>query len=338
MAEKKVKSVTKDVALEDALKEIKKTYGEGSIMKLGERSKSNVDVIPSGSLAIDRALGIGGYPRGRIIEIYGPESSGKTTVALHAIAEAQKKGGKAAFIDAEHAIDPEYAKNLGVNVDELILSQPDYGEQAMSIVEILVKSEAVSLIVVDSVAALVPQAELEGEMLDSQMGLQARMMSKALRKITGYLNKSECTIIFINQLREKMQTMGYGSPETTPGGRALKFYSTIRLDVRRIESLKNSNSEVYANKVNVKVVKNKVAAPFKVATIDILFGEGISKEGEVLDLAVDNNIVRKSGSYYDYNGERIAQGRENARKYLKDHPVIFEEIVEKVKNLSEENK
>ena len=338
MAEKKVKSVTKDVALEDALKEIKKTYGEGSIMKLGERSKSNVDVIPSGSLAIDRALGIGGYPRGRIIEIFGPESSGKTTVALHAIAEAQKKGGKAAFIDAEHAIDPEYAKNLGVNVDELILSQPDYGEQAMSIVEILVKSEAVSLIVVDSVAALVPQAELEGEMLDSQMGLQARMMSKALRKITGYLNKSECTIIFINQLREKMQTMGYGSPETTPGGRALKFYSTIRLDVRRIESLKNSNSEVYANKVNVKVVKNKVAAPFKVATIDILFGEGISKEGEVLDLAVDNNIVRKSGSYYDYNGERIAQGRENARKYLKDHPVIFEEIVEKVKNLSEENK
>jgi len=338
MAEKKVKNVTKDVALEDALKEIKKTYGEGSIMKLGERSKSNVDVIPSGSLAIDRALGIGGYPRGRIVEIFGPESSGKTTVALHAIAEAQKKGGKAAFIDAEHAIDPEYAKNLGVNVDELILSQPDYGEQAMSIVEILVKSEAVSLIVVDSVAALVPQAELEGEMLDSQMGLQARMMSKALRKITGYLNKSECTIIFINQLREKMQTMGYGSPETTPGGRALKFYSTIRLDVRRIESLKNSNSEVYANKVNVKVVKNKVAAPFKVATIDILFGEGISKEGEILDLAVDNNIVRKSGSYYDYNGERIAQGRENARKYLKEHPVIFEEIASKIKKLDEESK
>ena len=338
MAEKKVKEVSKDNALEDALKEIKKTYGEGSIMKLGERAKSNVDVIPSGSMAIDRALGIGGYPKGRVIEIFGPESSGKTTVALHAIAEAQKKGGKAAFIDAEHAIDPEYAKNLGVNVDELILSQPDYGEQAMSIVEILVKSEAVSLIVVDSVAALVPQAELEGEMLDSQMGLQARMMSKALRKITGYLNKSECTIIFINQLREKMATMGYGNPETTPGGRALKFYSTIRLDVRRIESLKNSNSEVYANKVNVKVVKNKVAAPFKVATIDILFGEGISKEAEVLDIAVETNIIKKSGSYYDYNGERIAQGKENARKYLKDHPVVFDEILNKIKTSDSEEK
>ncbi|MBR3891305.1 MAG: recombinase RecA [Bacilli bacterium] len=338
MAEKKVKEINKDSALEDALKEIKKTYGDGSIMKLGERAKSNVDVIPSGSMAIDRALGIGGYPKGRVIEIFGPESSGKTTVALHAIAEAQKKGGKAAFIDAEHAIDPEYAKNLGVNVDELILSQPDYGEQAMSIVEILVKSEAVSLIVVDSVAALVPQAELEGEMLDSQMGLQARMMSKALRKITGYLNKSECTIIFINQLREKMATMGYGNPETTPGGRALKFYSTIRLDVRRIESLKNSNSEVYANKVNVKVVKNKVAAPFKVATIDILFGEGISKEAEVLDIAVETNIVKKSGSYYDYNGERIAQGKENARKYLKEHPVVFEEILNKIKSSDSEEK
>ena len=336
MAEKKIKDVSKDDALENALKEIKKTYGEGSIMKLGDRAKSNVDVIPSGSMAIDRALGIGGYPKGRIIEIFGPESSGKTTVALHAIAEVQKKGGKAAFIDAEHAIDPTYAKNLGVNVDELILSQPDYGEQAMSIVEVLVKSEAVSLIVVDSVAALVPQAELEGEMLDSQMGLQARMMSKALRKITGFLNKSECTIIFINQLREKMATMGYGTPETTPGGRALKFYSTIRLDVRRIESLKNSNSEVYANKVNVKVVKNKVAAPFKVATIDILFGEGISKEAEVLDIAVETNIIKKSGSYYDYNGERIAQGKENARKYLKEHPVVFDEILNKIKISQEE--
>ena len=336
MAEKKIKDVSKDDALENALKEIKKTYGEGAIMKLGDRAKSNVDVIPSGSMAIDRALGIGGYPKGRIIEIFGPESSGKTTVALHAIAEVQKKGGKAAFIDAEHAIDPTYAKNLGVNVDELILSQPDYGEQAMSIVEVLVKSEAVSLIVVDSVAALVPQAELEGEMLDSQMGLQARMMSKALRKITGFLNKSECTIIFINQLREKMATMGYGTPETTPGGRALKFYSTIRLDVRRIESLKNSNSEVYANKVNVKVVKNKVAAPFKVATIDILFGEGISKEAEVLDIAVETNIIKKSGSYYDYNGERIAQGKENARKYLKEHPVVFDEILNKIKTSQEE--
>ena len=334
MAERKSKEkdvVNKDGALEDALKEIKKTYGDGAIMKLGDRSKVDMDVIPSGSIAIDRALGIGGYPKGRIIEVFGPESSGKTTVALHAIAEAQRKGEKAAFIDAEHAIDPEYAKKLGVNIDDLILSQPDYGEQAMSIVEILVKSEAVSLIVVDSVAALVPQAELEGEMLDSQMGLQARMMSKALRKITGYLNKSECTIIFINQLREKMSTMGYGTPETTPGGRALKFYSTIRLDVRRIETLKTSSSDYYGNKVNIKVVKNKVAAPFKTATVDILFGEGISKEGEILDMAVENGIVGKSGAWYDYNGERIGQGKETTRKYLKEHPVICEDILNKIR-------
>ncbi len=333
MAEKKVKDkiVSKDGALDEALKEIKKAYGDGAIMKLGERNKTDMDVISSGSIAIDKALGIGGYPRGRIIEVYGPESSGKTTVALHAIAEVQKKGEKAAFIDAEHAIDPEYARKLGVNIDELILSQPDYGEQAMSIVEILVKSEAVSLIVVDSVAALVPQAELEGEMLDSQMGLQARMMSKALRKITGYLNKSDCSIIFINQLREKMATIGYGSPETTPGGRALKFYATIRLDVRRVETLKTSNSEYYGNKVNIKVVKNKVAAPFKTATVDILFGEGISKEGEILDLAVENGVIGKSGAWYDYNGERIAQGKENARKYLKEHPVVAEDVLNKVK-------
>ena len=333
MAEKKVKDrgALKEDALEEALKEIKKNYGDGAIMKLGERSKLDVDVIPSGSIAIDKALGIGGYPKGRIIEIYGPESSGKTTVALHAIAEIQKKGEKAAFIDAEHAIDPEYARKLGVNIDELILSQPDYGEQAMSIVEILVKSEAVSLIVVDSVAALVPQAELEGEMLDSQMGLQARMMSKALRKITGYLNKSECSIIFINQLREKMASMGYGSPETTPGGRALKFYSTIRLDVRRVETLKTSNSDYYGNKVNIKVVKNKVAAPFKTATVDILFGEGISKEGEILDMAVELNIIGKSGAWYDYNGERIGQGKETTRRYLKEHPVICEEVLNKIR-------
>ena len=334
MAERKTKEkdiINKDGALEDALKEIKKAYGDGAIMKLGDRSKVDMDVIPSGSIAIDRALGIGGYPKGRIIEIFGPESSGKTTVALHAIAEAQKKGEKAAFIDAEHAIDPEYAKKLGVNIDDLILSQPDYGEQAMSIVEILVKSEAVSLVVVDSVAALVPQAELEGEMLDSQMGLQARMMSKALRKITGYLNKSECTIIFINQLREKMSTMGYGTPETTPGGRALKFYSTIRLDVRRIETLKTSSNDYYGNKVNIKVVKNKVAAPFKTATVDILFGEGISKEGEVLDMAVENGIVGKSGAWYDYNGERIGQGKETTRKYLKEHPVICDDILAKIR-------
>ena len=333
MAEKKSKEkeINKNGALEDALKEIKKAYGDGAIMRLGDRSKVDVDVIPSGSIAIDKALGIGGYPKGRVIEIFGPESSGKTTVALHAIAEAQKKGEKAAFIDAEHAIDPEYAKKLGVNIDELILAQPDYGEQAMSIVEILVKSEAVSLIVVDSVAALVPQAELEGEMLDSQMGLQARMMSKALRKITGYLNKSECTIIFINQLREKMASMGYGNPETTPGGRALKFYSTIRLDVRKIETLKTSSSDFYGNRVNIKVVKNKVSAPFKVATVDILFGEGISKEGEILDLAVENNIVNKSGAWYDYNGERIAQGKENARKYLKEHTVVCQDIFNKIR-------
>lgn len=333
MAEKKVKDkeVNKDGALQDALKEIKKAYGDGAIMKLGDRAKVDVDVISSGSISLDKALGIGGYPKGRVIEIYGPESSGKTTVALHAIAEVQKKGEKAAFIDAEHAIDPEYAKKLGVNIDELILSQPDYGEQAMSIVEILVKSEAVSLIVVDSVAALVPQAELEGEMLDSQMGLQARMMSKALRKITGYLNKSECSIIFINQLREKMATMGYGTPETTPGGRALKFYSTIRLDVRRIETLKTSNSEYYGNKVNIKVVKNKVASPFKTATVDILFGEGISKEGEILDLAVENNVVGKSGAWYDYNGERIGQGKETTRKYLKEHPVVCQDILNKIR-------
>jgi len=333
MAEKKVKdkAITKEGALEEALKEIKKNYGDGAIMKLGERSKLDVDVIPSGSIAIDKALGIGGYPKGRIIEIYGPESSGKTTVALHAIAEIQKKGEKAAFIDAEHALDPEYARKLGVNIDDLILSQPDYGEQAMSIVEILVKSEAVSLIVVDSVAALVPQAELEGEMLDSQMGLQARMMSKALRKITGYLNKSECSIIFINQLREKMASMGYGSPETTPGGRALKFYSTIRLDVRRVETLKTSNSDYYGNKVNIKVVKNKVAAPFKTATVDILFGEGISKEGEILDMAVELNIIGKSGAWYDYNGERIGQGKETTRRYLKEHPVICEEVLNKIR-------
>ena len=335
MAEKKVKEkgFDKQSALDEALKEIKKTYGEGSIMRLGDRAKVDIDVIPSGSIAIDKALGIGGYPKGRIIEIYGPESSGKTTVALHAIAEVQKKGEKAAFVDAEHAIDPEYAKKLGVNIDDLILSQPDYGEQAMSIVEILVKSEAVSLIVVDSVAALVPQAELQGEMIEAQMGLQARLMSKALRKITGFLNKSECTIIFINQLREKMQMMGYGSPETTPGGRALKFYSTIRLDVRRVETLKTSNSDFYGNRVNVKVVKNKVAAPFKTATVDILFGEGISKEGEILDLAVDANIVGKSGAWYDYNGERIAQGKENARKYLKEHPVICDDILNKIREV-----
>ena len=322
-------NVKKEEALEEALKLIKKQYGQGAIMKLGDRISVKVDAISSGSLLLDAALGIGGYPKGRVIEIYGPESSGKTTVALHAIASAQKKGGRAAFIDAEHAIDPEYAKRLGVNVDELILSQPDSGEQAMEIVEILIKSQSVDLVVVDSVAALVPQAELDGEMSDAQVGAQARLMSKALRKITGLLNKSECSIIFINQLREKVGIM-FGNPETTPGGRALKFYSTIRLDVRKSEAIKNG-SDIIGNVVNIKVVKNKVAAPFKTASVDLIYGLGINKEGEILDLAVANEIVKKSGAWYDYNGERIAQGRESAKKYLNEHQDVLGEIENKVK-------
>ena len=319
----------KEEALQEALKLIKKQYGQGAIMKLGDKVSVKVDTISSGSLLLDAALGIGGYPKGRVVEIYGPESSGKTTVALHAIAEAQKKGGRAAFIDAEHAIDPEYAKRLGVNIDELILSQPDSGEQAMEIVEILIKSQSVDLVVVDSVAALVPQAELDGEMSDAQVGAQARLMSKALRKITGLLNKSECTIIFINQLREKVGIM-FGNPETTPGGRALKFYSTIRLDVRKGEAMKNG-SEVIGNVVNIKIVKNKVAAPFKTASVDLVYGLGICREAEVLDLAANNEIVKKSGSWYDYNGERIAQGRESAKKYLVENPDVLAEIETKVR-------
>ena len=319
----------KEEALEEALKQIKKQYGQGAIMKLGDRVSVKVDAISSGSLLLDAALGIGGYPKGRVIEIYGPESSGKTTVALHAIASAQKKGGRAAFIDAEHAIDPEYAKRLGVNVDELILSQPDSGEQAMEIVEILIKSQSVDLVVVDSVAALVPQAELDGEMSDAQVGAQARLMSKALRKITALLNKSECSIIFINQLREKVGIM-FGNPETTPGGRALKFYSTIRLDVRKGEALKNG-SDIIGNVVNIKVVKNKVAAPFKTASVDLVYGIGINHEGEVLDLAANNEIVKKSGAWYDYNGERIGQGREAAKKYLVEHQEVLTEIENKVR-------
>lgn len=319
----------KEEALEEALKQIKKQYGQGAIMKLGDRVSVKVDAISSGSLLLDAALGIGGYPKGRVIEIYGPESSGKTTVALHAIASAQKKGGRAAFIDAEHAIDPEYAKRLGVNVDELILSQPDSGEQAMEIVEILIKSQSVDLVVVDSVAALVPQAELDGEMSDAQVGAQARLMSKALRKITALLNKSECSIIFINQLREKVGIL-FGNPETTPGGRALKFYSTIRLDVRKGEALKNG-SEIIGNVVNIKVVKNKVAAPFKTASVDLVYGLGINHEGEVLDLAANNEIVKKSGAWYDYNGERIGQGREATKKYLLEHTEILNEIETKVR-------
>ena len=324
-----MENIKKEEALEEALKLIKKQYGQGAIMKLGDRVSVKVDAISSGSLLLDAALGIGGYPKGRVIEVYGPESSGKTTVALHAIASIQKKGGRAAFIDAEHAIDPEYAKRLGVNVDELILSQPDSGEQAMEIVEILIKSQSVDLVVVDSVAALVPQAELDGEMSDAQVGAQARLMSKALRKITGLLNKSECSIIFINQLREKVGIM-FGNPETTPGGRALKFYSTIRLDVRKGEAIKNG-TEIIGNAVNVKIVKNKVAAPFKTASVDLIYGIGICHEAEVLDLATNNEIVKKSGSWYDYSGERIGQGREAAKKYLAEHSNVLEEIENKVR-------
>jgi recombination protein RecA len=328
MAEKNLKPKT-DNLLEETLKNIQKQFGEGSVMKLGERAEVNVDTIPSGSLALDVALGVGGYPRGRIVEVYGPESSGKTTVALHAIAETQKRGGRAAFIDAEHAIDPSYARKLGVNIDELILSQPDSGEQAMEITDMLVKSNAIDLIVVDSVAALVPQAELEGEMTDSQMGLQARLMSKALRKLAGNMNKSKTTIIFINQLREKLGIM-FGNPETTPGGRALKFYSSIRLEVRRTESIK-VGTDMVGNVVNIKVVKNKVAPPFRNAVVEIMYGEGISKEGEILELATANEIVNKSGAWYDYKGERIGQGKDNIKKYLKDNPKVFEEIVLKLK-------
>ena len=326
MAEKKN---DKELALQDALKMIQKQYGQGSIMKLGERASVTVDAISSGSLVLDKALGIGGYPKGRIIEIYGPESSGKTTFALHAIAEVQKKGGKAAFIDAEHAIDPSYAKNLGVNIDELILSQPDSGEQAMEIAEILIKSDAVDLIVVDSVAALVPQVELDGEMSDQTVGVQARLMSKALRKLAGALNKKECTIIFINQLREKVGVF-YGNPETTTGGRALKFYASVRLEIRKGEAIK-INNELMGNAVNIKVVKNKVAPPFKVASVDIIYGQGISKEGEIIDLASEFDIVRKSGSWYEYDGVKIAQGREAAKQWLKNNPEEKEKISDKVR-------
>jgi recombination protein RecA len=329
MAEKKETKVKTDNLLEETLKNIQKQFGEGAVMKLGDRSAISIDTLPSGSLALDVALGVGGYPRGRIVEIYGPESSGKTTVALHAIAEIQKQGGRAAFIDAEHAIDPSYAKKLGVNIDELILSQPDSGEQAMEICDMLVKSNSIDLIVVDSVAALVPQAELEGEMMDSQMGLQARLMSKALRKLAGNMNKSKTTIIFINQLREKLGIM-FGNPETTPGGRALKFYSSVRIEVRRTESIK-VGTDMVGNVVNIKVVKNKVAPPFRSALVEIMYGEGISREGEVLELATNYDIINKSGAWYDYNGERIGQGKDNIKKYLKDNPKVFEEVLGKLK-------
>ncbi|MEG0034233.1 MAG: recombinase RecA [Bacilli bacterium] len=315
--------------IEATLKEIEKLYGKGSVMKLGDRPNTDIDVIPTGSILLDECLGVGGYPKGRIIEIFGPESSGKTTLSLHAIAECQKKGGRCAFIDAEHAIDPEYAKHLGVDINELILSQPDNGEQALDIVEMLAKSGVFDLIVIDSVAALVPKAELEGEMIENQIGLHARLMSKALRKIAGTLSKAECTVIFINQLREKVGII-YGNPEVTTGGRALKFYSSIRLDIRRNEAIKNG-AEIAGNSVTVKVVKNKVAPPFKSCKFDIIYGEGISKEGELLDLASELGIVKKSGSWYEYKETKIGQGRETAKLFLKAHPEIFEDIKAQIK-------
>ena len=318
-----------EVLLKDTIAQIEKQYGKGSIMKLGDRASVDVDAISSGSLKIDQALGIGGFPKGRIIEIYGPESSGKTTLALHAIAEVQKKGGRASFIDAENAIDPVYAKNLGVQIDDLILSQPDSGEQALEITELLIKSGAIDLVVIDSVAALVPQAELDGEMGDQHVGLQARLMSKAMRKLAGVMNKSECTAIFINQLREKVGIM-FGNPETTPGGRALKFYSSVRVEIRKSEAIKNG-SDVVGNKVNVKVVKNKVAPPFKTAVVEILYGEGISYVAELLDLAVEFDIIHKAGAWFSYNGDKIAQGRDAAKNFLRNNPEVFDEVDKLVK-------
>lgn len=317
-------------ALDAAISQIEKQYGKGAVMKLGDPSaQMNVETIPTGSLSLDLALGLGGIPKGRIIEIYGPESSGKTTVTLHMIAEVQKRGGIAGFIDAEHALDPVYARNIGVDIDNLYISQPDNGEQALEITETMVRSGAIDIVVVDSVAALVPKAEIDGDMGDSHVGLQARLMSQALRKLTAIVSKSNCTVIFINQLREKVGVM-FGSPETTTGGRALKFYSSVRLDVRRIEALKQSG-EVVGNRTRVKVVKNKIAPPFKEAEFDIMFGEGISRVGDILDLAADNNIVSKSGAWYAYEGTKIGQGRENAKQYLKDNPAVCEEIERKVR-------
>lgn len=316
-------------ALEMALRQIEKQFGKGSIMKLGESAHMQVETVSSGSLALDISLGVGGFPRGRVIEIYGPESSGKTTVALHAIAEVQKKGGQAAFIDAEHALDPVYASKLGINIDELLLSQPDTGEQALEIAEALVRSGAVDIIVIDSVAALVPKAEIEGEMGDSHVGLQARLMSQALRKLSGAISKSKTIAIFINQLREKVGVM-FGNPETTPGGRALKFYSSVRLEVRRVETIKQGNDMV-GNRTRIKVVKNKVAPPFKQAEIDIMYGEGISREGSIIDIGTELEIVQKSGAWFSFEGERLGQGRENAKQFLKDNPAIAQTIERKVR-------
>lgn len=319
----------KKKALEMALGQIEKQFGKGAVMKLGDFTAMNVEAIPTGALSLDIALGIGGIPRGRIIEIFGPESSGKTTLALHMIAEAQKLGGEAAFIDAEHALDPVYAKHLGVDIDNLIVSQPDTGEQALEIAEALVRSGAIDIIVIDSVAALVPKAEIDGDMGDSHVGLQARLMSQALRKLASVINKSKSVIVFINQLREKIGVM-FGNPETTPGGRALKFYSSVRLDIRKIETMKQ-DGEVVGNRAKVKVVKNKVAPPFREAEFDIVYGKGISKVGNILDLGVNLDIVNKSGAWFSYNGERIGQGRENAKRYLEEHPNITAEIEKKVR-------
>ncbi|MEJ1518104.1 recombinase RecA [Bacillus cereus] len=319
----------KKKALAAALGQIEKQFGKGSIMKLGDSTDNKVSVVSSGSIQVDGALGVGGYPRGRIIEIYGPESSGKTTLTLHAIAEVQKQGGTAAFIDAEHALDPVYAKNLGVNLDELLLSQPDTGEQALEIAEQLVRSGAVDMVVVDSVAALVPKAEIEGDMGDSHVGLQARLMSQAMRKLSGAINKSKTIAIFINQIREKVGIM-FGNPETTPGGRALKFYSTVRIEVRRAEQLKQGN-DIVGNKTKIKVVKNKVAPPFRTVEVDIMYGEGISRQGSILDLGSELDVVKKSGAWYAYNEERLGQGRENAKQFLKENPELAFEIENKIR-------
>ena len=316
-------------ALEDALKKIEKSYGKGAVMKLGEKVDTQIQAVSSGSLALDIALGVGGFPRGRIIEVYGPESSGKTTVALHAVAEVQKRGGVAAFIDAEHALDPEYAKALGVNIDELLLSQPDTGEQGLGIADALVSSGAVDIVIVDSVAALVPRAEIDGDMGQSHVGLQARLMSQALRKLSGSINKTKTIAIFINQIREKVGVM-FGNPETTPGGRALKFYATVRLEVRRADQIKQG-TEILGNQTKIKVVKNKVAPPFKTAVVDIMYGEGISQLGELLDMAADLDFVKKSGAWYAYNDEKIGQGRENAKAYLADHPEVVSDLNQKVR-------
>ena len=319
-----------DKTLDQVLMDIEKQFGKGAVMKLGDNEHREIDVVSSGSISLDVALGIGGYPKGRIIEIFGPESSGKTTFALHAIAEIQKKGGRAAFIDAEHALDPQYAAKIGVNINDLLLSQPDNGEQALEICEALVRSGAIGIIVIDSVAALVPQAEIEGEMGDSHVGLQARLMSQALRKLSGIINKTNTVCIFINQLREKVGVM-FGNPEVTPGGRALKFYSSIRLEIRKGEQIKLGN-DIVGNKTNVKVVKNKMAPPFKTCTLEIAYGEGISKTGEVVDLATDANIIEKSGAWYSYNGEKIGQGRENVKELLKNNKKLYDELEKKVRD------